>query len=428
MNTNYVNRRDFLKSAGIGSIAAMGTGFLPEAAKAAIDKVGPMKISKIEAVRFKSDFQIAGKRAGTPWTWVRLYTDTGLVGVGEAYVYTDAEIGALKSMAFRIIGKDATNIEKLWRELYFRSSQVNTGGAEMRIISAVNMAQWDILGKAAGMPVYKLLGGKSQEKLRIYNTYIRNREINGMTLDKDAEKITKFLLDMGIRAIKIYPYEEVGRKTEGNYISPADVDKCLDWTRRIRETAGNEMDIAIDVMCRWNLPCAVKIAHSLEPYNIMFIEDMILPDNPESYSVLARETSIPVCASERIATRYEFRGLLESKAIDIAMFDLSWCGGISSAKKIADLADLYYIPIAPHDFEGPIAWVSAMHVATAATNFFILESCYPRYMTTYPYFFKNTPQPVDGYITPPDGPGLGLEFREEPFKSGNAIVETIAEI
>ena len=97
-------------------------------------------------------------------------------------------------------------------------------------------------------------------------------------------------------------------------------------------------------------------------------------------------------------------------------------------KKIADLADLYYISIAPHDFEGPIAWVSAMHVSTAVTNFFILESCYPRYMTTYPYFFKNIPQPENGYITPPDEPGLGLEFSEEPFKNGDAIVVTIAEL
>ncbi|MFC1561193.1 mandelate racemase/muconate lactonizing enzyme family protein [Candidatus Latescibacterota bacterium] len=417
MKRNHVCRRDFLKLAGISSLAALGTEFIPSETKAAIETVEPMKITKIEAVRFK----------GHSWTWVRLHTNNGIVGVGETYGNTDGNIGVLKNMSRMIIGQDPTEIERLWRRLYFRNSQLNTGGAEMRIMAAVNCAQWDILGKAAGMPVYKLLGGKSQQKLRIYNTFTRGSNINNMQMETDTEKITKFLLNRGITAIKIYPYGEVGNRTEGNYISPADLDKCLDWVKRIRDTAGNEMDIAIDVMCRWNLPCALKIASSLEPYNIMWLEDMLLPDNAQSYVVFARETSIPVCASERLATRYEFRELLESKAIDIAMFDIAWCGGISEAKKIADMADTYYIPIAPHDFEGPISWISAMHVSTAVTNFFILETCYPRYTTTYPYFIKNVPVPVEGYITPPEKPGLGIEFREEPFENGDAIVETIAE-
>jgi L-alanine-DL-glutamate epimerase-like enolase superfamily enzyme len=246
-------------------------------------------------------------------------------------------------------------------------------------------------------------------------------------MDQDTEKVTKFLMDKGLRAIKIYPYEVVGRKTGGTYISPVDIDKCLDWVKRIRDTAGNEMEIAIDVMCRWNLPCAVKIAHSLEPYNIMFIEDMILQDNAESYKVLCRETKIPCCHSERLATRYGFREMLEEEAVDIVMYDLSWCGGVTSAKKIADLADTYYIPIAPHKGNGPINWFASMHVATSATNLFIHESCWGFHQFVFPHFIKNVPVPVDGFVTPPDLPGLGIEFHDEPFSNGNIITETIIE-
>jgi len=377
-----------------------------------------MKITKIEGVRFK--------KGG--FTWVRLHTNNGIVGVGETYPRTESEIGALKDFSRQLIGKDPRDIERIWRDMYGRASFNVTGGAEMRIISAVNIALWDILGKALGVPVYSLLGGKAQQKLRVYNTYTDYWTINNMKMEDDTEKITRFLLDYGIKAIKIYPYEVVGRITNGTYISPTDIDKCLDWVKRIRDTAGKEMEICIDTMCRWNLPCAVKIAHSLEPYDIMFIEDMLLPDNAQSYTVLCRETSIPVCHSERMATRYQFREMLEAKALDIAMYDLGWVGGISEAKKISDMADTYYIPTAPHMCIGPAQWLSIIHTATALTNFFIMESGWFYWHDTYPYYMKNVPGPVDGFITAPDRPGLGLEVRPEIFKDGEATVVPIAEI
>ncbi len=421
-----MKRRDFLSTAGVGSMAAMGTGMLSSEVLSAIDNAEPMKITKIEALRVRQDLILDGLRI--PWTWVRLHTNTGLTGIGETYPRMQSQIGALKDFSGMIIGKDPRNIERLWRDMYGRASFTVTGGAEMRIISAVNTAQWDLLGKALGVPLYTLLGGKAQEKIRVYNTYTRTWGINNWSMENDTEKITKFLLDRGMKAVKIYPYEEVGRKTNGTYISPNDIDKCLDWVKRIRDTAGDEMEIAIDTMCRWNLPCAVKIAHSLEPYNIMFIEDMILQDNAQSYSVLARETTIPLCQSERLATRYGFREMLESKAVDIVMYDLSWCGGVSSAKKIADYADTYYLPIAPHKGNGPINWFASMHVATSATNFFIHESCWGFYKHVFPHFIKNVPVPEDGFVTVPERPGLGIDFREEPFENGDIIAETIAEL
>ncbi len=405
-----------MKSAGLGAAALTTAALTPDNCPAVAD-TDPMKITKVEAVRFK--------KGG--FMWVRLYTDNGIVGVGETYNGTNSEIGVLKDRARYLIGKNPKNIEKIWKELYRRMAFQVTGGAEMRILSAINMAQWDLFGKSLGIPVYELLGGKAQEEMRVYNTYTSGWTIDGMQMETDAENITRALLKRGIKGIKIVPYDDVARKNNGAYISPAEIEECLDWTRRIRETAGDEMEIAIECHSWWNLPCAVKIAKSLEPYNPMWLEDMMLPDNMQAYSVLARETSIPIANSERLATRYQFREMLEAKSTDIVIYDLGWCGGISEAKKISDMADTYYIPTATHACLGPVQWNSILHTATALTNLWIVESSNYFYEDIYPNYVHNTPVPVNGFIKAPDGPGLGVEFSDEPFTTGNATVETIAE-
>ena len=432
---NHLSRRNFVKATGLGSLAALGStsplvGSVPPAAASAIKDSEPMKITKIEAVRFRDDLRIDGR--GVVWTWIRLHTNTGIVGVGETYPFAEGQIGMLKDLEQRswmgkILGRDPRDIESTWHDVFAQIAFHGWGGSDMRILTAINIAQWDILGKSLGAPIYRLLGGKAQQKLRVYNTYTDYWTINNMQMETDAEKIVRFLLDRGIKAIKIYPYDKVGEKNGGTYISPADLDKCLEWIKRIRDAVGNQMDIGLDLSSQWNLPCALRIAHSLEPYNIMWLEDVLLQDNMPSYATLARETSIPVCVSERLATRYQFRELLEQKAADIVMYDLTWCGGISEAKKISDMADTYYIPTAPHTCGGPLLWFSTIHTATALTNFFIMESCYHFYTYQYPYFIKNVPVPQDGFVTAPEGPGLGIEFRHEPFERGDAIIEKIAE-
>ncbi len=432
---DHVNRRDFMKATGLGSLAALGSispvaASLPPETVSAIKNSEPMKITKIEAVRFRPDLKIDGEPV--PQMWVRLHTSNGIVGVGETYPFTEGQVGVLKDLEERswmgkVLGRDPRDIENTWHDVFAQIAFNGWGGSDMRILSAINIAQWDILGQALGVPVYRLLGGKAQQKLRVYNTYTSYWTINNMQMEADSEKIVRFLLDRGIRAIKIYPYEKVGAKNNGTYISPADLENCLDWIKRIRDSAGNEMDIALDLSSQWNLPCALRIAKSLEPYKIMWLEDVLLQDNMQSYSVLARETSIPLCISERLATRYQFREVLEAKAGSIVMYDVTWCGGISEAKKISDMADTFYVPTAPHTCGGPILWFATIHTATALTNFFIMESCYHFYNFQYPYFIKNVPIPKDGFVTPPEGPGLGIEFRPEPFERGDAIVETIAE-
>lgn len=413
-----LHRRDLLKTIPF---------FTPLAQRAA-RAAGPMKITKVEMVRVRRDLRIHD--VSPNWTWVLLHTDQGITGIGESYPTQDAHHGALKELAPLLLGKDPTNIERLWQDIFYRISYQPWGGAEWRMLTAINIAQWDILGKAAGMPVYKLLGGKAQERLRVYNT-MNGWPIYGMR-DHDPEKVTEFLLKRGIKAVKIYPYDRgpvnAFARHGGTFITQAELKQSLDPIQRIRKAVGDEMEIALDLSSKWNLPCTLQIAKSLEPYGILYLEDPMLPDNLEAYATLARETAIPVCISERLASRFRFREMFQLRAVDVVMYDLTWCGGISEAKKISDMADTYKIPTSPHTGGGPILWFSSIHTATSLTNFYIMESVYHLYNDLYPHFIKDVPVPVNGYVTAPERPGLGVELREEPFRNGDAVRETIAQL
>ncbi len=393
------------------SVVALQEGLLPPSVKANFFQ-DDLKITKVEAIRFKDGH----------WTWIKLHTNQGITGIGETYPLTNSQVGAIRDLADMLIGKDPRNIEGIWKDLHHRTAFYVTGGAEMRIISAVNIAQWDILGQYLNAPVYQLLGGKVNDKIRVYNTTFG---INEWLNEQDIEKVVKFLLDRGVTAMKIWPYDPTAQKNNGSYISPNELEQNLDWVKRIRDTAGMDMEIAMEFHSFWNLPCAQRIAQSLEPYQVMWLEDIMLPDNVQAYATLAAETPIPICGSERLATRYPYLELLQAQACDIAMYDVTWCGGITSAKKISDLADTFMIPTAPHTYGGPILWYASMHVAASLTNLFIMESGYNFYHDKYSEYLEDVVVPVNGFVTPSEAPGLGLKIKEAIYQNGEAIVETI---
>lgn len=407
------SRRDFIRT-------------LCPAAVSALHAAGPVRITKIEFIRFRTDLRIKDVRPN--WFWVRLHTDAGVSGIGESYPGTEGHRGALKDLAPHLLGMDATRIERLWQDLFYRVSYQPWGGAEFRVLTAVNIALWDILGKIAGLPVYRLLGGKAQEKLTVYNT-MNGWTIEGMREHDHPEKIVEFLLKRGIKAIKLYPYDRgpvnAFARHGGTFISQAELKQSLEPIQRIRKAVGDDMEIALDLSSKWNLPCSMQIAKSIEPYGILYLEDPMLPDNLEAYASLARETSVPVCISERLATRFRFREMFEARAVDVVMYDLTWCGGISEAKKISDMADTYKLPTSPHTGGGPLLWFASIHTATALTNFSIMESVYHLYHDLFPHFIENVPQPVDGSVTAPEGPGLGVELRQAAFENGDAVAEVI---
>jgi galactonate dehydratase len=413
-------RRSLLRRAG----AALGAGALTPAIRAAADAAGPMKITAIEAVTFRKDLHIGGGSGGSDgaeFFWVRLHTDRGITGTGETYPFSQGEIGALKDYARQLLGRDPRDIDGVWRNYYHAMAMRNAGGADMRILSAVNMAQLDILGQAAGLPLYRLLGGKTRSRVRVYNTTTDYWAINGMKMGPDTLAIARFLLDRGITAMKIYPFA-----ARDNYLSNQALEQGLKWIRDIRDEFGTRMDICVDCWGRFDLPSAIRIAKALEPYGIMYLEDAMLMNNAQSYARLAQETSVPVCMSETLATRYEYREFFELKACDVVMYDLTWCGGVSEAKKIADMADAYFIPTSPHTCGGPLLYICSAHLSAAVPNFLIMESNYWKYTHQFPHFVRNAPVPVNGQVAPPELPGVGAGIRPEIFSNGDAIVETVA--
>ena len=422
-----LSRRGFLRRASAGSLAALAAARLPAPLQAAIDNTEPMKIIRIEAVTFRKDLHIGGGSGGSEdgaeFWWVRLHTDRGVVGTGETYPFSQAEVGALKEHAELILGKDPRDIDGIWRALHFETTMRTTGGADMRVLSAVNMAQLDILGQAAGLPLYRLLGGKTRSRVRVYNTTTDYWAINDMKMGRDTMKIVRFLLDLGITGMKIYPFE-----APDHYLSNKALEQGMRWIHEIRDGVGNDMDICVDCWGRFDFPSAMRIAKALEPYNIMYLEDAMLSGNAGTYARLAAETSVPVCISETLATRYEYREFFEQKACDVVMYDVTWCGGPSEAKRISDMAETYMIPTSPHTCGGPLLYISSAHLATALPDLLIMESNYWKWAHQYPYFVNNVPVPKEGHVTPPELPGIGAEIKPEIFRNGDGVVETVAKI
>jgi galactonate dehydratase len=420
-----IPRRRFLQTSTAALAAPWAASLFPDNLRAAAAAVEPMKITRVEAVTFRRDLKIGGGSGGsgaTEWFWVRLHTNTGLIGAGESYPYSNAEIGALKDYASLILGRDPRDIDGLWRSFYHQMTMRNAGGADMRALSAINMAQLDILGQAAGLPLYRLLGGRTRQRVRVYNTTTNYWAINETRMGPDTVKIVQFLLERGITAMKIYPFDARDR-----YLTSEALERGMQWIRDIRKEAGSKMDICVDLWGRFDFPSALRIAKALEPYDIMYLEDAMLPVNADAYARLAAETSVPICMSETLATRYEFREFFEKKAVDVVMFDVTWCGGVSEAKYIADMADAYQLPISPHTCGGPLLYICSAHLCSAVQNFLIMESNYWKYTHQYPHFVANVPVPVNGSVAPPELPGIGAEIKPEIFRNGDAIVETIAQ-
>ena len=432
-----ISRREVLKGIGFGiaggALSFSGTVEIfsgpkdrnSSGADSAVKDSEPMKIIRVESIRFSDRLSIGGGSGGdgkTEFCWVRIQTNNGLTGIGETYPSVNGELGALKDIAGEyLIGKDPRDIDGIWKDIYKYQSMRNAGGSEMQILSAIDMALLDILGKSTGLPLYRLLGGKTREKVKVYNTVTDYWAINNTKMGPDTEKIVTFLLDRGITAMKIYPF-----RTEGGFISSEEIEKGVEWLRQIEKTAGKRMDILIDGWGGCDLPGAERVIRACEPFNVIHIEDILVPNSLQSYAKLAAETSIPIAHSETMATRYQLKDFLEAKALDILMFDLCWCGGITEAKKMCDMADAYHIPATPHTCGGPLLYVASAHLSTAIPNFCYMESNYWKYTHQFPHFINDVPVPVNGFISAPEGPGLGVEIKPELFKNGDAIVETVA--
>lgn len=377
-----------------------------------------MKITAVETIYLPRGINV--HVGAITYLWVRIHTDEGLIGLGESYPNAEAEASIVHTrLASVLLGKDPGAIDRLWADMFLNISYSGWAGAEMRALSAVDIALWDLLGKATGQPIYKLLGGASRPSIRIYNTCYDRVDFN-----KEPAKLARELTASNVRAMKIWPFDAIAKETGGNYISAEQLRRGIEPLRLIREEFGDAIEVAIEFHGFWNLPSAKKIAAALEPYKPMWLEEMLPQDNLAAYAELAESTSIPLCVSERLMTRWAFRELLENRAASIVMPDIAWCGGISEGKKIATMAETYYLPIAPHNCGGPILHFATAHVAANVPNLFIMESVRRHYKEEYEGLVTRSLVPeANGELPLPPGPGLGVELSEAVLSNKDAVVK-----
>lgn len=379
-----------------------------------------MKITRIETITFSRGVKV---HAGTiSWLWVRIYTDTGLVGLGETYPAAEACASVVRhQLAPLLLGRDPMEIEKLWSDMFLAVGYHGWAGAELRAISAIDIALWDLMGKALGQPVFQLLGGRFRERIRAYNTcYDHVFDFN-----TQADRLAQDLLGQGIRAMKIWPFDAVALRNGGQFITAADLDEALEPVRKIRDAFGDRMDVALEFHGYWNLPSAIRIAQALEPYGILWLEEMMPQDNLSAYRSLRQMTRIPLILSERLMTRWQFREVLEGGLAQIINPDVCWCGGLTEVRKIAAMAETYYVPVAPHNCGGPVLHAVSLHLAQSLPNFMILETVRRHYLKEYQDLVSFTGVAQGGYFRAPNAPGLGIELFPSVLQREGVQVQSV---
>jgi galactonate dehydratase len=353
---------------------------------------------------------------GQYFVFVKLTTDGNVSGIGEAYCvpfHPDIVARMLEDVFARYLhGEDPHQIESIWRRVYSSGFTQRPDVSMMGVLSALEMACWDVIGKEANQPVYNLLGGRVHERLRSY-TYIYARPDDKVDVYQDpdlsAERAVE-LVKQGFTAIKFDP---AGPYTafDGRQLRLPALDLCERFMSQLRAAVGSEADLLFGTHGQMTAAGAIRLAKRLEPFDPLWFEEPVPPDAPEEMAKVARATSIPIAAGERLATKYEFARLLRTGAAAILQMDLGRVGGILEAKKIAAMAEVDHVQIAPHLYCGPVAGAANIQLATCSPNFLILES-----IETWGGFHAAILQkPIEwseGYVIPPREPGLGIELNE----------------
>ena len=361
-----------------------------------------LKIVKVEP------HLLTGVRGYAPWLFVRVETAEGIVGWGEGTNFPGVQpiataIGNLRSA---VVGQSAWDIEKLWNRMYRYLYYNGMGGVVMAAISAIDVALYDVVGKKLGVPVYKLLGGQVHEKLRVY--------ANGWTdgIDRTSEaltKRTKELVAKGYTGCKFDPFSSSPYNRE---VTREDLRDAVAQVKAIREAGGPDYDIAIDVHGRWNTKSTIEIIRALEPYRLFFYEEAVPPENIAAMVEVQRSVNVPLATGERIFGRHGFRELLEKQAVRIIQPDIARTGGITEFKKIAAMADTYYVPVAPHNPNGPICTIASLHACHSIPNFLILEFFEPDEQV-FREMVVGGLRSDRGSVYPVMAPGLGINITDD---------------
>ena len=378
-------------------------------------------------------------------SFVEVHTDEGITGLGETFRGPQAVAAHIhESIAPHLLGRDPRDIEAHSHHMLNGYLGFASSGAETRGASAVDIALWDIWGKATNQSVTQLLGGAVRDKIRVYNTcagYTYNarggrRLIDAASGDTLAEgpyedqaafmkrpaELAHSLLDMGISAMKIWPFDPLAEATRGTSIARADLAKGVAPFKAIRGAVGDRMDIMCELHSIWSLPAALEIAAAMRDLGIYWMEDPVKMVNAQVLADYRRQSGMRVCASETLATRYGFRELLDRDAVDYVMIDLSWCGGLTESKKIAAQAETYQRPMAPHDCTGPVVLIASLALALNAPNAIFQEVVRAYYTGWYTELVTELPRIENGFAHLMTKPGLGTELQPNLKKRADVTV------
>lgn len=381
--------------------------------------------------------------------WVKVHTDEGITGLGETFWAPEpVEAYIHDNAAAYLIGKDPRDIELHARKLGNVYVGARDAGAEVRGNSAIDIALWDIFARSLDQPLWRLLGGRTHQAVPLYNTCAGPTHVNvtsrnalfDLPVDwskrpvianpyddlaawrEDAGVLARSLLSEGIRAMKIWPFDSAAEASNGARITALDLDKALVPFKKIRDAVGNEMEIMVELHGLWSLAPMLRIARALEPYDVFWLEEPIRFNELDAMADLARHTSIPIAASERMASRQMFKQLIDKRAASIIMIDLAWCGGISEARKIANMAEASELPVTLHDCTGPVVYAASCALSATLPNVNYQEGVRAFFNGWYRDIATDVPPLVDGRVAPLDGPGLGLSLKPEVMERPDAKV------
>ncbi|MBD7954576.1 mandelate racemase/muconate lactonizing enzyme family protein [Stenotrophomonas sp. Sa5BUN4] len=351
---------------------------------------------------------------GMYWIFVMLETDCGIEGVGEIYATTfhpSAMLPLIDDVFSRyLLEQDPHHVERFFRQAYSSGFTQRPDLTMMGVVSGLEMACWDIIGKAAGKPVYELLGGRVHERLRSY-TYLYPRNITGEYDYSDPDLAAECAAENVARGFTAVKFDPAGPYSaySGHQLSMEVLERCETFCRRIRQAVGDQADLLFGTHGQMVPSSAIRLAKRLEKYDPLWFEEPVPPGQEEAMARVAAATSIPIASGERLTTKQEFFKLLQAGGASILQMNLGRCGGLLEAKKIASLAEVHYAQIAPHLYNGPIGAAASFQLATCTPNFLIQES-----IGTWDGFhariLKKPLHWEDGYIIPSEAPGLGVEL------------------
>lgn len=354
---------------------------------------------------------------GRYWVFVKLTTDHAVCGWGEAYsvpFHPNIVAQMIEDVCRRyVIGQDPFKIERLWRVIYSSGYTQHPDLSLMGVLSAIEMACWDIVGKELNRPVYELLGGQVHERLRTY-TYLYPEPTDQSDVYTDPELAATRAVEyvqQGFTAVKFDPAGAYSA-FDPRQLSMEALARSEKFVKSVREAVGDSCDLLFGTHGQMTASSAIRLAKRLERFDPLWLEEPVPPENLDEMAKVARATSIPIATGERLATKYEFARLLKLGAASILQMALGRVGGILEAKKIAGMAEAYYAQIAPHMYCGPIAGAADIQLSTCSPNFLIQESI-QTWGGFHARLLKNPIRWEDGYILPPTEPGLGVELDEE---------------